>query len=167
MTLQNHLSRIGGRTAVRALIAASLGLALSTGFAAARDGLALSTPVEVGESQWGNYLAALVAGADRDTPAAATYFREALRADPRNPELIERAFAAALANGNMTDAFQLSDRLLTRDSNNSLAAPDAGGQGDRRRPIRGRPHTTGGRRCGQVARRDSRLADGVDISGVE
>ncbi len=77
--------------------------------------------MEVGESQSGNYLAALVAGADRDTPAAAAYFREALRADPRNPELIERAFAAALANGNMGDAIQLSDRLLMRDPNNSLA----------------------------------------------
>jgi tetratricopeptide (TPR) repeat protein len=81
----------------------------------------MSAPPEVGESQSGNYLAALVAGADRDTTAAATYFREALRADPRNPELLERAFAAALANGNMPDAFELSDRLLLRDSNNSLA----------------------------------------------
>ena len=81
----------------------------------------MSTPFEVGESQAGNYLAALVAGADRDTTAAATYFRETLRADPRNPELIDRAFAAALANGNMEDAFQLADRLLMRDPNNSLA----------------------------------------------
>ena len=94
---------------------------MSAGAALARDSVALSTPFEVGESQAGNYLAALVAGADRDTPAAAAYFREALRADPRNPELIERAFAAALANGNMGDAIQLADRLLTRDPNNSLA----------------------------------------------
>jgi tetratricopeptide (TPR) repeat protein len=103
------------------LIAAAMGLALSAGPAFARDSLAVSTPFEVGESQAGNYLAALVAGADRDTTAAATYFRETLRADPRNPELIDRAFAAALANGNMGDAFQLADRLLMRDPNNSLA----------------------------------------------
>jgi tetratricopeptide (TPR) repeat protein len=109
-----------GRSVARILIAASIGLSLSAGAASARDGLAFSDPFEVGESQSGNYLAALVAGADRDTPAAAAYFREALRADPRNPELIERAFAAALANGNIPDAFSLSDRLLTRDSNNSL-----------------------------------------------
>jgi tetratricopeptide (TPR) repeat protein len=108
-------------SAAGALVALSLGLVASADRAQARDGLALSTPLEVGESQSGNYLAAIVAGEDRDTPAAATYFREALRADPRNPELIERAFAAALANGNMTDAFQLSDRLLSRDANNSLA----------------------------------------------
>ncbi|HXW20053.1 MAG TPA: tetratricopeptide repeat protein, partial [Roseiarcus sp.] len=107
--------------------AASLGLAISFALAtlplaaAAHDGAALSTPVEVGDSQSGNYLAALVAGDDRDTVSAATYFREALRADPRNPDLIERAFAAALSNGNMPDAFQLGDRLLARDPNNSLA----------------------------------------------
>jgi tetratricopeptide (TPR) repeat protein len=103
-----------------AVLALAVGLSASAFPASAREGLAL-TPLEVGESQSGNYLAALVAGADRDTTAAATYFREALRTDPRNPELIERAFAAALANGNMPDAFELSDRLLTRDPNNSLA----------------------------------------------
>jgi tetratricopeptide (TPR) repeat protein len=105
-----------------ALMVLSLGYSgWAAGPAAARDSLALSTPLEIAESQSGNYLAALVAGADRDTTAAAAYFREALRADPRNPELIERAFAAALANGNMPDAFELAERLLTRDANNSLA----------------------------------------------
>jgi tetratricopeptide (TPR) repeat protein len=113
--------RIYGQSAARVAIIASIGLCLFDGPAQANDSLAVSTAFEVGESQSGNYLAALVAGADRDTPAAATYFREALRADPRNPELIERAFAAALANGNMGDAFQLADRLLTRDPINSLA----------------------------------------------
>ena len=54
---------------------------------------------EIGESQAGNYLAALVAGADRDTTAAAVYFREALRADPQKSRSVERAFAAALADG--------------------------------------------------------------------
>ncbi len=113
--------RLSGRSTRRLLIATAMGLALSAGPTLARDSVAVSTPFEVGESQAGNYLAALVAGADRDTTAAATYFRETLRADPRNPELIDRAFAAALANGNMEDAFQLADRLLARDPNNSLA----------------------------------------------
>jgi tetratricopeptide (TPR) repeat protein len=113
--------RLSGQSTRRLLLAAATGLVLAAGPALARDSLAMSTPLEVGESQAGNYLAALVAGADRDTTAAATYFRETLRADPRNPELIDRAFAAALANGNMEDAFQLADRLLMRDPNNSLA----------------------------------------------
>lgn len=89
--------------------------------AGARESQAVATPFEVGDSPAGNYLAALVAGAERDTLAAATYFQEALRYDPRNTELIERAFVAALANGSMPDAFRLADRLLARDPNNGLA----------------------------------------------
>ncbi len=80
-----------------------------------------SSPFEVSDSPAGNYLAAMIAGADHDTVAAATFFREALRYDPRNAQLIERAFVAALSNGNMPDAFALGDRLITRDPNNALA----------------------------------------------
>ena len=86
-----------------------------------QENLAIATPFEVGESPSGNYLAALVAGAEHDTVAAATFFREALRFDPRNPNLIERAFIAAVSNGNMQDAFGLADRLIVHDPNNSLA----------------------------------------------
>ena len=64
---------------------------------------------------------ALIASADRDTPAAEVYYREALRADPRNPDLLERAFAAALANGDEPSADSLAERLLMRDPSNSLA----------------------------------------------
>jgi tetratricopeptide (TPR) repeat protein len=117
-----------GRTFVRPFAAASAGALLLTGLgfdqsasARARDNLAIATPFEVGDSPAGNYLAALIAGAERDTLAAATFFRETLRYDPRNPELIERAFVASLANGNMPDAFGLADRLLQRDPNNGLA----------------------------------------------
>jgi tetratricopeptide (TPR) repeat protein len=88
---------------------------------AARESVNLSTPFEVSDSPSGNYLAALIAGADHDTTAAATFFREALRFDPRNPQLIERAFVAALSNGNMLDGFTLADRLVARDSTNGLA----------------------------------------------
>ena len=88
---------------------------------AARENLNFSSPFEVSDSPAGNYLAALVAGADHDTTAAATFFREALRFDPRNPQLIERAFVAALSNGNMLDALTLGDRLVARDPSNGLA----------------------------------------------
>jgi tetratricopeptide (TPR) repeat protein len=76
---------------------------------------------EIGTSQPGNYLSALIASADRDTPAAEIYYREALRADPRNPDLLERAFAAALSNGDEPSANGLAERLLMHDPNNSLA----------------------------------------------
>jgi tetratricopeptide (TPR) repeat protein len=115
----------------RRLAMGSIALALVAAFfasvlaasaeARARENLAVPTPFEVGESPAGNYLAALVAGAERDTGAAATFFREALRFDPKNPKLIERAFVAALSNGNMRDAFSLADRLIAREPENSLA----------------------------------------------
>jgi tetratricopeptide (TPR) repeat protein len=80
-----------------------------------------SEKFDIGDSQPGNYLSALIASADRDTPAAEVYYREALRADPRNPDLLERAFAAALSNGDESSASSLGERLITRDPNNNLA----------------------------------------------
>jgi tetratricopeptide (TPR) repeat protein len=80
-----------------------------------------SQSLEFGESQPGNYLAGLIASADRDTSSAEAYYREALRADPRNADLLERAFAAALANGDEQNANSLGERLLARDPGNSLA----------------------------------------------
>ena len=114
------------RSVLRGPTAAVLSLILAAFFAsgpahATRESVNFSSPFEVSDSPAGNYLAAMIAGADHDTVAAATFFREALRFDPRNPLLIERAFVAALSNGNMADAFALSDRLIARDANNSLA----------------------------------------------
>jgi len=82
---------------------------------------AASEKLEIGNSEPGNYLSALIASADRDTPAAEVYYREALRDDPRNPDLLERAFAAALSNGDEASANALGERLLARDPNNNLA----------------------------------------------
>ena len=89
--------------------------------AQARESRASQQAIEVSASPAGNYLAALVAGASRDTMAASAYFREALRADPRNVVLIERAFVASLANGDMGQAFDLADRLVRQDAKNGLA----------------------------------------------
>ncbi len=89
--------------------------------ASARESRSIPTPFEVGVSPSGSYLAALVAGASRDTMAASTYFREALRADPRNPVLLERAFVASLSNGDMAPAFDLAERLVRIDAKNGLA----------------------------------------------
>ncbi|HZZ61924.1 MAG TPA: tetratricopeptide repeat protein [Roseiarcus sp.] len=72
-------------------------------------------------SQPGNYLAGLIASADRDTASAEAYYRDALRLDPRNPDLLDRTFAAALSNGDEQSAEALAERLLTRDPTNNLA----------------------------------------------
>ncbi|WP_051335740.1 tetratricopeptide repeat protein [Methylocapsa acidiphila] len=107
--------------ALSGIAAFLLPAALAGAQARARENLAIASPFEVGESPAGNYLAALVAGAERDTMAASTFFREALRFDPRNPPLIERAFVAAVSNGNMPEAFALANRLIAREPDNSLA----------------------------------------------
>ena len=102
-------------------LAAALAVSSSAALAAAIQTEAGSEKLAIGNTQPGNYLSALIASADRDTLAAEVYYREALRADPRNPDLLERAFAAALSNGDELSANSLGERLLIRDSNNNLA----------------------------------------------
>jgi tetratricopeptide (TPR) repeat protein len=97
-------------------------LSLSNGaFAAAVETEPASEKLEIGNSQPGIYLSALIASADRDTPAAEAFYQAALRIDPRNPDLLERAFAAALSNGDEASASSLAERLVAHDSNNNLA----------------------------------------------
>ena len=101
-----------------------LSLALALGLppaALARESVSIAAPFEVGESPAGNYLSARVAEAEHDTLAASTFLRETLRSDPHNPELIQRAFVAALANGDMPEAFDLAQKLVARDPHNSSA----------------------------------------------
>jgi tetratricopeptide (TPR) repeat protein len=59
---------------------------------------------------FGAYLAGRLAAAESDTEAAARYFARALEADPASPELLTRAFHAALADGR--DAAPLAKRIL-------------------------------------------------------
>ncbi len=97
------------------------GAASMSGLQARESVVIPSTPLDIGGSVSGNYLSALVAGADRDTQAAAAYFKEVLRSDPHNPELIERTFVAALANGDIDDGLDFGRRLVKVDPKNGLA----------------------------------------------
>ncbi len=63
----------------------------------------------------------MVAGVARDTSAAAFFYREALRDDPRSPELTERAFIALMVEGSYAEAARLGERVLQRDKNNGVA----------------------------------------------
>lgn len=105
-----------------AALGAALGFSLILGLypAVAATGAAADS-LQMTDSQPGNYLAALIASADRDTASAEGFYRQALSVDPRNADLIERAFAAALANGDEQSASSLAERLLQRDPDNSLA----------------------------------------------
>lgn len=74
----------------------------------------------------GSYLAARHASVDRDATAAAAFYRAALRADPKNSELLDRAFISSLADGDIDEAVKLADRILIIDKNNRVARLVAG-----------------------------------------
>jgi tetratricopeptide (TPR) repeat protein len=69
----------------------------------------------------GSYLAARHAGGQRDAAAAASYYRAALRGDPRNNELLGRTFLAVLANGEVEEAVKLAERVLQIDKSDRIA----------------------------------------------
>jgi tetratricopeptide (TPR) repeat protein len=79
-----------------------------------REGLSRTSPS-------GSYLAARHAGGQNDVAAAASYYRAALRGDPRNNELLGRTFLAVLANGEVEEGVKLAERVLQVDKNESIA----------------------------------------------
>src|SRR5580700_2753852 len=69
----------------------------------------------------GSYLAARHASVERDSNSAATFYRSALRTDPKNNELMDRAFISSLADGDIDEAVKLAERILTVDKSNRVA----------------------------------------------
>src|SRR4051794_26056531 len=69
----------------------------------------------------GSYLAARHASVERDASSAAAFYRSALRTDPKNNELLDRAFISSLADGDIDEAVKLADRILTLDKANRVA----------------------------------------------
>jgi tetratricopeptide (TPR) repeat protein len=69
----------------------------------------------------GSYLAARHASVERDAASAAAFYRSALRTDPKNNELLDRAFISSLADGDIDEAVKLADRILTQDKSNRVA----------------------------------------------
>src|SRR5215470_1758429 len=60
----------------------------------------------------GSYLAARHASVERDAASAAEFYRSALRSDPKNNELLDRAFISSVADGDIDEAVKLADRIL-------------------------------------------------------
>ena len=58
---------------------------------------------------------------ERDASSAAAFYRSALRSDPKNNELLDRAFISSLADGDIDEAVKLADRILTIDKSNRVA----------------------------------------------
>jgi tetratricopeptide (TPR) repeat protein len=69
----------------------------------------------------GSYLAARHASVERDAASAATFYRSALRTDPKNNELLDRAFISSLAEGDIDEAVKLADRIIAVDKTNRVA----------------------------------------------
>ena len=104
----------------RILAGATLAAAILIGPAA----LSAQTPTRPDTprvSSSGNYLAARHASAQRDAAGASAYYRAALRADPRNNELLDRAFVSVLAEGDIEEAVRLAERILQGNRNDRVA----------------------------------------------
>ncbi len=69
----------------------------------------------------GSYLAARHASVERDASSAAAFYRSALRTDPKNNELLDRAFISSVADGDIEEAVKLAERILTIDKSNRVA----------------------------------------------
>src|SRR3981189_2556583 len=69
----------------------------------------------------GSYLPARHASVERDANSAAAFYRSALRTDPKNNELLDRAFISSLADGDIDEAVKLAARVTTNDKSNRVA----------------------------------------------
>src|SRR6202162_5702055 len=76
----------------------------------------------------GSYLAARHASVERDANSASAFYLSALRTDPKNNELLDRAFISSVADGNIEEAVKLAERILTMDKSTRVARLVIGGQ---------------------------------------
>jgi tetratricopeptide (TPR) repeat protein len=80
-----------------------------------------SRPTVTLVSASGSYLAARHASALRDSAMAAKYYRAALKADPKNSEILNRAFLSMLAGGDVAEAVRLAERVIQVDRDDRMA----------------------------------------------
>jgi len=94
------------------------GSALAAFLAAAPITLAAQAPSPQelrGLTVSGSYLAARHAGQMRDALAAAAYYRAALKRDPNNTELRDRAFLSLLVGGDVGEAVRFAEKIAQND----------------------------------------------------
>jgi tetratricopeptide (TPR) repeat protein len=137
------------RLPLRRPAAAALAALLALGAGAPAFAEAPPASVIARTSPAGNYLAARLAGAERDTAAAAAYYRALVRVFPRNGEILERAFLTLLADGSIDEAVPLAKRIVEIDPEHRLSRMVLGVAA-----IKGKKYTTARsnlRRAGQGA----------------
>ena len=101
-----------------------IGTALAAFLVAAPIELAAQAPAAPdlsGMTGSGSYLAARHAGQERDAGAAAAYYRAALKYDPKNTELLDRAFLSLLVDGDIDEAVKYAERIVQADKNDRVA----------------------------------------------
>jgi tetratricopeptide (TPR) repeat protein len=109
------------------IVGIALALSLPSTFAAQALGapaLATQAPAQqqpLPENAAGSYLAARHAGAERDAAAAAAYYLDVLKLDPRNPDLLSRTFLSVLTDGDVEEASKLAERLLDVDHTDRIS----------------------------------------------
>ena len=101
--------------------AAIIGAAAIFGLSAAAAAPAPSEQDILRDNPAGNYLAALHAGIERDSAAAAGYYLNVLKADPHNAELLSHAFLSVVTDGNIDQAARLAEKVLAVDHTNRIA----------------------------------------------
>jgi len=104
--------------------AAILGIALALGFPSvlAAQAATVPAPAELSpENAAGSYLAARHAGAERDATAAAAYYMDVLKLDPKNADLLSRTFLSVLTDGDIDQASKLAERMLDVDHTDKIS----------------------------------------------
>ena len=72
----------------------------------------VSTSAASTSNRYGSYLAGRFAASERDSSAAASYFDKALKFDPQNPALLERALLSEVAGGDIDSAADYAEDLV-------------------------------------------------------
>ncbi len=75
----------------------------------------------IGLTASGSYLAARHAGRDRNAAIEAAYYRAALKRDPKNGELLDRAFLSLVVGGDIDEAVKLAERVAQSDKNDRVS----------------------------------------------
>ena len=105
----------------RAVLAAFAATTFTMTWSAPRPAFAQAPSASSHVSASGSFLAALHASRERDAGAASTFYRSALRSDPRNNDLLERTFLSVLLDGDVEEAVRLADRVLQVEKDDRIA----------------------------------------------
>ncbi|HZD91724.1 MAG TPA: tetratricopeptide repeat protein [Pseudolabrys sp.] len=107
----SSLARCIAGTALAAILAASPIAASAQPHPADIEGLTAA----------GSYLAARHASQMRDARAAAEFYRDALRRDPKNAELLTRAFLSLVIGGEIKNSVKFAERVVHADKSDRVA----------------------------------------------